>query len=134
MGNAFLGRGWKFPIQVDETTGRIMMSEFEEDIAESIRIIIGTAKGERVMRPSFGSGIQKFLFGLADSTTMNSLKSDVKESIIEWESRVDDIEVEAELDRNESGRLLVTVKYKVRSTNNMHNLVFPYYIHEGSKN
>jgi phage baseplate assembly protein W len=134
MGNAFLGRGWKFPIQVDETTGRIMMSEFEEDIAESIRIIIGTTKGERVMRPNFGSGIQKFLFELTDSTTMNSLKSNVKESIIEWEARVDDIEVEAELDRNESGRLLVTVKYKVRSTNNMHNLVFPFYIHEGSKN
>lgn len=134
MGNSFLGRGWKFPIQVDETTGRIMMSEFEEDIAESIRIIIGTTKGERVMRPSFGSGIHKFLFGLTDTTTMNSLKSDVKASIIEWEARVDDIDVDAEMDRKESGRLLLTVKYKVRSTNNKHNLVFPFYIHEGAKN
>ncbi|QGQ96641.1 baseplate protein [Paenibacillus psychroresistens] len=134
MGNAFLGRGWKFPIQVDETTGRIMTSEFEEDIAESIRIIIGTTKGERVMRPNFGSGIQKFLFGLTDSTTINLLKSEVKESIREWEARVGDIEVEAELDRSQSGKLLVTVSYIVRSTNNMHNLVFPFYINEGSKN
>jgi phage baseplate assembly protein W len=134
MGNAFLGRGWKFPIQVDETTGRIMTSEFEEDIAESIRIIIGTTKGERVMRPNFGSGIQKFLFGLTDSTTISLLKSEVKESIIEWEARVGDIEVEAELDRSQSGKLLVTVTYRVRSTNNMHNLVFPFYINEGSKN
>jgi phage baseplate assembly protein W len=134
MGNAFLGRGWKFPIQVDETTGRIMMSEFEEDIAESIRIIIGTTKGERVMRPSFGSGIHKFLFGLTDSTTISMLKSEVKESIIEWEARVGDIEVDAELDRNQSGKLLVTITYRVRSTNNMHNLVFPFYINEGSKN
>jgi phage baseplate assembly protein W len=134
VGNGFLGRGWKFPIQVDETTGRIMMSEFEEDIAESIRIIIGTSKGERVMRPSFGSGIQNFLFGLTDSTTMSLLESNVKESIIAWEARVMDIEVEAVLDKNQSGKVLVTIQYRVRSTNNLHNLVFPYYIHEGSKN
>jgi phage baseplate assembly protein W len=134
MGNAFLGRGWKFPIQVDDTTGRIMTSEFEEDIAESIRIIIGTSKGERVMRPSFGSGIQSFLFGLTDSTTMSLLESNVKESIVDWEARVRDVEVNAVLDKNQPGKLLVTVHYIVRSTNNQHNLVFPYYIHEGSKN
>jgi len=134
MGNGFLGRGWKFPIQVDETTGRIMTSEFEEDIAEAIRIIIGTSKGERVMRPSFGSGIQNFLFGLTDSTTLSLLESNVKESIIAWEARVMDIEVNAILDKNQSGKVLVTIQYRVRSTNNLHNLVFPYYINEGSKN
>jgi phage baseplate assembly protein W len=134
MGNAFLGRGWKFPIQVDETTGRIMMSEFEEDIAESIRIIIGTAKGERMMRPKFGSGMHTFLFGLTDSTTISLLESNVKESITEWEARVRDVEVEAVLDKNQLGKLVVTIKYIVRTTNNMHNLVFPFYIHEGNKN
>jgi uncharacterized protein len=134
MGNAFLGRGWKFPIQVDETTGRIMMSEFEEDIAESIRIIIGTAKGERMMRPNFGSGVQTFLFALTDSTTISLLESNVKESITQWEARVRDIVVEAVLDKHKSGKLIVTVTYIVRSTNNQHNLVFPFYINEGSKN
>jgi phage baseplate assembly protein W len=133
MENAFLGRGWKFPIQVDETTGQIMMSEFEEDIKEAIRIILGTSRGERMMRPEFGCGIHDYLFGLTDSTTISLLEDNVKESIMRWEARVQDVEVEAVLDQTSEGKLIVNVKYVVRSTNNLYNLVFPFYIHEGSK-
>ncbi|MDB5054006.1 MAG: baseplate protein [Bacilli bacterium] len=133
MENAFLGRGWKFPIQVDETTGQIMMSDSEEDISEAIRLIIGTNRGERVMRPDFGSNVHNFLFGLTDSTTLSLLESNVKDAIRNWEARVKDIEVEAVLDKAENGKLLINVKYVVRSTNNQYNLVFPFYIHEGSK-
>jgi phage baseplate assembly protein W len=133
MENAFLGRGWKFPIQVDETTGQIMMSDSEGDIAEAIRLIIGTNRGERVMRPDFGSNVHNFLFGLTDSTTLSLLESNVKDAIRNWEARVKDIEVEAVLDKAENGKLLINVKYVVRSTNNQYNLVFPFYIHEGSK-
>jgi phage baseplate assembly protein W len=133
MENAFLGRGWKFPIQVDETTGQIMMSDSEEDISEAIRLIIGTNRGERVMRPDFGSNVHNFLFGLTDSTTLSLLESNVKDAIRNWEARVKDIEVEAVLDKAENGKLLINVKYVIRSTNNQYNLVFPFYIHEGSK-
>jgi phage baseplate assembly protein W len=133
MSNAFLGTGWKFPIEVDETTGKIKLSHHEEDIQEAIRIILWTSKGERVMRPDFGCGVQNFVFGLTDSTTLSLLESNIKEAITQWEPRVHEIEVTAALDGNVPGKLLVTVQYVVRSTNNLYNLVYPFYLHEGPK-
>lgn len=132
MSEAFLGRGWKFPVQVDRTTGRIMMSEYEEDIAESIRIIMGTTKGERVMRPDFGCGVQHFVFGATDETTLRLLESNIKEALRVWEPRVHDVDVDAVPDREEPGKLLISIRYVVRTTNNLYNQVYPFYIHEGS--
>ncbi len=133
MGKAFLGKGWKFPIEVDSTTGRIMISEFEEDIAESIQIIMRTSKGERVMRANFGCGIQDFIFGLTDVTTLHRLESNIQEAIRIWEPRVHEVEIKAAPDPLESGKLLIHVQYLVRRTNNLFNQVYPFYIHEGSK-
>ena len=131
MGKAFLGRGWKFPIEVDEVTGRIKMVEYEEDIAESIRIIIGTSKGERVMRSDFGCGVKDFNFGSTDDTTLRLLESNIVEAIRSWEPRVDQVEVHASLDDSATGKLMIRIQYTVRSTNNLFNQVYPFYIHEG---
>lgn len=133
MSNAFLGRGWKFPIQVDETTGKIKMSEYEEDIEEAIRIILWTNKGERVMRPDFGSGMQRFVFGLTNATTLRRLEKNIKESIQSWEPRVTQVEVEAKPDPEEQEKIKIHVSYVVRKTNNLFNRVYPFYIHEGTK-
>lgn len=133
MSEAFLGRGWKFPIEVDATTGRIKMSEYEEDIAEAIRIILGTAKGERVMRPDFGCGAQQFVFGNTDETTLRLLESSIAEAIRIWEPRVHEVEVVADPDAMDPGKLLLRIAYAVRTTNNLYNQVYPFYIHEGSK-
>lgn len=133
MAKEFLGRGWKFPVQVDERTGRIMMSEYEEDIAEAIKIILGTSKGERVMRPDFGSGLNNFVFQLTDARTMRLLESNIKKAIMAWEPRVDEVDVHAEPDRETPGRLLINIQYVTRSTNNLFNLVYPFYINEGIK-
>lgn len=133
MSKGFLGKGWKFPVQVDPVTGRIMMSEYEEDISEAIRIILSTAKGERVMRPGFGCGIHKYVFGLTDVTSLRLLESDVKDAIILWEPRVDDVEVSVDFDQEKSGKLLINIQYVVRTTNNLFNLVYPFYIYEGAK-
>lgn len=133
MENSFLGRGWKFPIEVDETTGRIKMSAYEEDIAEAIRIIMWTSKGERVMRPDFGCDLQSFLFSLSDETTIKLLESNIKEGIRIWEPRVDQVEVKATFDEHTPGKLFIHVKYLVRKTNNLFNQVYPFYLHEGTK-
>ncbi|MDQ6423033.1 GPW/gp25 family protein [Paenibacillus sp. LHD-117] len=133
MSAPFLGKGWKFPVQVDKTTGRITMSEGEEDIEEAIRIIIRTSKGERLMRPDFGCGLKGFVFGTMDDMSMRLIASDVKEAIQDWEPRVKDIEVSARPDPASNGRVLLEVGYTVRSTNNLFNQVYPFYLEEGTK-
>ncbi|WP_276357836.1 GPW/gp25 family protein [Cohnella caldifontis] len=133
MNAPFLGRGWKFPISVDATTGRVLMSEGEEDIADAIRIILMTSKGERVMRPDFGCRLKEFAFGTMDETSLRLIESDVREAITVWEPRVTDVEVEATADDALSGRLTLNVSYVVRSTNNLFNQVYPFYLEEGTK-
>lgn len=131
MSKAFLGKGWKFPIQVDEATGRIRMSEHEDDIAEAIRIIIWTSKGERVMRPDFGSGIERYLFEGTDDMTLRLIESEIEEAVRVWEPRVHNIEVKVERAADEAEKLLIQVQYEVRTTNNLFNQVYPFYLHEG---
>lgn len=132
MDNNFLGRGWKFPVAVDPATGRILMSEGEEDIAEAIRLIVWTAKGERVMRPDFGCGIHEYVFERTDPTTVSLMVESVKDAIMRWEPRVHEVEVDVQSDSQDDGRLQIHVQYTVRSTNNLYNQVYPFYIHEGT--
>ncbi|MGG1550368.1 MULTISPECIES: GPW/gp25 family protein [Paenibacillus] len=133
MSEAFLGRGWKFPIQVDPATGRIRMSEYEEDIAEAIRVILGTTQGERVMRPTFGCGVQEFIFGTTDDTTLHLLKTNIEEAIRNWEPRVEEVEVRCVPEADDPARLKIHISYLVRTTNNLFNQVYPFYLFEGSK-
>lgn len=131
--SSFLGQGWRFPVQVDPVTGRIMMSQGEEDIAEAIRIIIMTYRGERLMRPTFGSGLNDFVFGLTDPTTLGVLEADLKNAIMSWEPRVTRVEVQVQADSSNAEQLWINIKYEVRSTNNLFNLVYPFYINEGTR-
>lgn len=133
MSAPFLGKGWKFPVQVDATTGRMRMSEGEDDIAEAIRVILLTAKGERVMRPDFGSGLRDFVFRTMDGTTITQLQNDLERAITVWEPRVRDVEVRVALDSSRPGQLQLRIRYVVRSTNNLFNQVYPFYLDEGTK-
>lgn len=133
MSAPFLGKGWKFPVQVDATTGRMRMTEGEDDIAEAIRIILLTAKGERVMRPDFGSGLRDFVFRTMDGTTITQLQNDLERAITVWEPRVRDVEVRAAVDPSRPGQLQLRIRYVVRSTNNLFNQVYPFYLDEGTK-
>lgn len=125
MQQPFGEKGWKFPIQVDQSTGRIRLSDYEDDIAEAIRIILSTAKGERVMRPKFGSGLQGFMFDGTDGTSLALLQSDIAEAIMIWEPRVRDVQVEAKVDKTHSEMVNVTISYTVRATNKGYQLLYP---------
>lgn len=127
---SFLGTGWKFPIEVDCATGRIRMSSYEENIEESVRIILGTRKGERVMEPEFGSRLHEYAFEEADYTTRYSMKNEVEHALARWEPRITDIRAEVSDDRIEEGVLLIQIQYVIRSTNSPYNLVYPFYLHE----
>jgi len=130
--SSFLGRGWKFPVQVDPVTGKIMMADGEDDIAEAIRIILMTYHGERVMRPDFGSKLNDFVFGLTDPTTLGVIESEIKHAIMTWEPRVTKVEVQVQPDKV-TDQLWININYAVRSTNNLFNLVYPFYINEGTR-
>ena len=126
----FLGVGWKFPVQVDEATGRIKTSSYEEDIQEAIRIIIMTGQGERMMRPEFGCGLQEYVFAGMDYSTATQMRTAIQKALISWEPRITDVEVD--VDAEADGRMMIRVAYVVRATNNPYNLVYPYYLNEGS--
>jgi uncharacterized protein len=127
----FLGVGWAFPPQV-EADGSIAEAVYEEDIRQAIRIILGTNPGERVMRPDFGAGLNTFVFEPVNTTTMALVKTRVQEALINWEPRIDLEEVQVTTDRLERNRLLIDLTYRVRATNSIHNLVYPFYLQEGT--
>lgn len=129
--SSFLGRGWKFPVSLDEESGKVMTVAYEEDIQEAIGIIIATRKGERVMRPDFGCDLHLHLFDVVDYTLLKQMEGKVKQALILWEPRITDLDVVAEVGE-EPQLVRITVKYTVRTTNNPFNLVFPFYINEGS--
>ena len=130
MAKDFLGRGWKFPVGADGR-GSISLSEYEQDIKESIWIILSTAKGERVMRPDFGCGIHDLVFASLNQSTLGRVESGVREALALWEPRIDLLEVKASPEDAEAGKLLVHIRYQVRTTNNQFNLVYPFYLQEG---
>jgi len=130
LAKSFLGVGWAFPVRV-EADGEIAMAEYEQDVAEAIHIILGTNPGERVMRPDFGAGLKAFVFEPINTSTIESLKTRVREALVDWEPRIDVEKVEATTDRAEPGKLLIEIRYRVRTTNAVKNLVYPFYFEEG---
>jgi phage baseplate assembly protein W len=130
-GKEFMGRGWAYPFHIEPATGRIATIADEEDIKQSIRIILGTAKGERVMRPNFGCGIHNLVHGTIDMATIAQIKRDVTEALRLYEARIDVLGVNVDATNLISGKLEVDVDYRVRQTNQPGNIVFPFYFKEG---
>jgi uncharacterized protein len=130
----FLGRGWWMPVKLDLRTGQVAEVEYEEDIRQSIRIIIETAPGERVMRPNFGCGIHELVFAAMDSFTLQRVRSVIEDALRRFEARIELIEVTVdESPERTDGRLKIEVDYRVRKTNQVGNLVFPFYFREGGQ-
>lgn len=132
-GKEFLGRGLKFPLQVDPRTGKIAMSDQAEDIREAIGIILRTGRGERVMRPEFGADTLDYAFAPASSSLSSSISHDLRLILLEQEPRIRDVEVQCTPPDQLTGSLIIEVSYTVRSTNNRYNHVYPFYATEGSE-
>ena len=121
------------PVDIDPFNGLVATAEYEEDIRQSIRIIIETAPGERVMRPNFGCGIHDLVFEAVDTTTLQRIRSEVEEALRRFEARIDVLEVIVDEDATSEGKLLIELEYRVRRTNQLGNLVFPFYYREGGR-
>jgi len=130
-GKEFMGRGWAYPFAVEPATGRIATAAEEEDIQQSIRIILGTAKGERVMRPDFGCGIHNLVYAAIDLATITRIKRDVTDALRRYEARIDLLDVNVDAGNLINGRLEIAIDYRNRQTNQPGNLVYPFYFREG---
>ncbi len=125
---AFLGVGWAYPVTT-MPNGTVAPSAYEEDIRQAIWIILGTARGERVMRPDFGSGLSTLVFEPISTTTIALVQHHVQEALVTWEPRIDQVSTAVTADP-QRGRLLIDVRYRVRSSNTFYNLVYPFYLLE----
>ena len=132
MTKDFLGTGWAHPVGTDYR-GDIELSSAEDNIRQSVRIIIGTAKGERVMRPDFGCEVHDYVFAAADPATLSMIEDAVEDALVQWEPRIDVERVEAAPDEENPNRVLVEIDYWVRETNSSANLVYPFYLNEGER-
>lgn len=129
---SFLGTGWSFPPSFSEKGKHVKLSAEQEDIEQSIKIILSTLPGERLMRPDFGCGITRFVFEKQDSAFINGLNHIIGQALLNFEPRINYIDVEM-LERNDlDGILHMQVNYTIIITNTRHNMVFPFYLLEGT--
>jgi phage baseplate assembly protein W len=126
----FIGRGWAFPIAVG-TSGGIALVSRDREISEAIRLILSTTPGERPMRPDFGCRIQDFIFSPADSTTAAAISAEVTNALTRWEHRIDVEDVVVLFTDEDPTVLYIDIHYRMKRTNDRHNLVFPFYVIPG---
>lgn len=131
MSKPFLGVGTGFPLALDSATHGLVHAEYEESVRQAILVILGTAKGERVMRPDFGCGIHDLVFANVNAGTIGQLIREVHESLLRLEPRIDVTQVDVH-SGDTSNVLLIDIDYEVRATNTAFNLVYPFYVQQGA--
>lgn len=128
----FLGRGWGFPPEFAPDTGEIRMAAGEEDIRESLRILLATTPGERVMLPEYGCPLKSLVFSDFSSTTITELKTMIEQAVLFFEPRIVLEQVQVDTARQVEGVMTILLEYRVRSTNSRSNMVYPFYFLEGT--
>jgi phage baseplate assembly protein W len=123
----FIGAGWSFPLGVD-ATGGIALVRREQEVDQAIRLILGTARGERPMRPDFGCRIHDDVFAPANAATAGQVAYDVRQALEQWEPRIEVQDVSVSFDQIEAGTLYIDVLYVIRGLNDPRNLVYPFYV------
>lgn len=127
-----LGRGWKFPPCFDAHTRGAVMVEDVEDIEESLRILMDTMPGERVMRPDYGCDIARTLFESLDENILTQLREIIRRAILFFEPRISLDRLDVDVVDEMEGRLSIVLAYTVRTTNTRHNLVYPLYLKQAT--
>lgn len=122
----FVGRGLAFPLRTS-ATGAFALVEARTELEEAIRLVVGTAPGERPMRPEFGCRIHDYVFAPINDTTIGSIVHVVERAMERWEPRIDVLRVEVFADDETDGLLYIRLSYRVKESNDERNLVFPFY-------
>jgi len=130
----FLGTGWGFPPAFNKSAQAmgVAMVSHEEDINESLRILLGTAPGERVMYPSYGCGLKLMVFENFDQGSVTELKDAIKRAVLFFEPRITLESIEVDTQEIYQGCIRFCLNYTVRTTNSRSNIVYPFYFNEGT--
>lgn len=129
--NGFLGQGWDFPPAFGDGGGNVAMVADEADIAASLRVLLATRPGERVMRPDFGCNLDDLLFESLDTTLKTLMADRITTAILYHEPRIEVLTVTLDDSRDLEGVIDIEVAFVIRATNSRRNLVFPFYRTEG---
>jgi uncharacterized protein len=122
-----LGTGLAFPLGVDRRGG-LALAHDEHDVEQAISIILATAPGERPMRPEFGCGVHDYVFEIVDAGTLTRMEAEIRRALERWEPRIDVLGIDFDLDTAGEGGLAITIEYRLRATNDVRNLVYPFYV------
>lgn len=122
-----LGSGLAFPLSVDHRGG-IALARGEEDVEQAIAVILGTAPGERPMRPEFGCEIHQLVFDTVDAEMIGRVETAIRVALDRWEPRIEVTSIDFDLSETAEGRLEIDIGYRVRATSREHNLVYPFYV------
>ena len=129
---SFLGKGWSFPPTFDKKLGDVKMVTMEEDIRQSLEIYFSTKLGERIMRNDYGCFLHSHVFELANESLIQGLSKELERSINEFEPRILITEITASKAESTEGMIEINIAYEIRATNNRSNIVFPFYLNEGT--
>lgn len=130
--NLFLGRGWAFPPRFDFDNNTPVMVAEEEDIQESLRIILSTAQGERYMNPKFGCELPSLIFDTVDSILINRIKDSIATAVLNFEPRITLNDIFIDVSFQFEGRIDIMLDYIIRKINVRSNIVYPFYFKEGT--
>jgi uncharacterized protein len=130
MSYPFIGRGWRFPIKVN-ARGGLDWSEGPDRVRDAIWLVLNTAQGERVMRPTFGAGVQDYVFQPNSPATRAALAAAIKQALARWEPRIELDAVRVEAVQGEPSQVIASVEYRLRATNELFNVVLPFWLAEG---
>jgi len=126
----FLGQGLKYPLSVKKA--RMLTSVGEDSIKEAIMLILGTARGERVMRPDFGCRLNEMVFSSIDMGTATLIQTYVEEALLNWEPRIDVTDVTATVNSDKTV-IEILIEYVIKASNSKDNLVYPFYLESVGK-
>lgn len=130
--SSFLGSGWCFPPEFSMDSGDIRMVEGKEDIEQSLMILLSTRPGERVMQPDFGCGIHTMVFEEINLTTVTEMKYLIEQAVLYFEPRIELEDISVDTSDMLNGRLLLQLDYTIITTNRRSNMVYPFFIMEGT--
>ena len=133
-GADFLGTGWSFPPSFDASLKQVHLVSEEQDIQQSLHILLSTSTGERIMHPTFGCDLHQVVFDNISQTTVSEIKDIIRRAILFFEPRITllDIHVDISSQQYLEGIINIDVEYLVRRTNTRSNMVFPFYFLEGT--
>lgn len=131
----FLGRGWSFPPQFGADEAGVRMVAGKEDIEQSLHILLSTSLGERVQRPKYGCNLTDYQFEAINASFIGLLRDMVDTAILYHEPRirVDRISVDSAAEQALEGKVLISIDYRVRTSNSRYNFVYDFYLNEGAQ-